>query len=255
MRPWPLSCTVLRENDYMDPLLISAASGMKARMESLDMLANNIANTGTVGFKSDREFYNLYQQALPVIEKQFTDFSQGTLTPTSNPLDLGLSGKGFFALNSPTGTVYTRNGQFQISKSNQLQTSEGFTLRNTRDQGKPITIDPTQAIGIDKTGVVTQGGQEIAQIEISGIDSPAKVLGKLGTSYFAFLKTSSSTAPNRIEKETEVTQGTVEQSNVPVADSAVRLIGVMRQFEMLQKAAVVGADMNKQAIEQVARPS
>src|ERR1041385_1912118 len=85
----------------MDSLLISAASGMKARMESLDMLANNIANSGTVGFKTDREFYGIYQQELPVIEKQWTDFSQGALTPTGNPLDLALSGKGMFALNTP----------------------------------------------------------------------------------------------------------------------------------------------------------
>jgi flagellar basal-body rod protein FlgF len=236
----------------MDPLLISAASGMKARMESLDMLANNIANSGTAGFKSDREFYGLYQQALPVIEKQFTDYSQGTLTPTGNPLDLGLSGKGFFALNSPTGTVYTRNGQFQISKSNQLQTAEGFTLRNTRDQGKPITVDPTQPIAIDKSGVVSQGGQEIGQIEIGGIADPSKVLGKLGTSYFAFLNKASSATKST---DTEVNQGSVEQSNVPVADSAVRLIGIMRQFEMLQKAITVGSDMNKMVTEQVARPS
>src|SRR5690242_16681290 len=72
----------------MDPLLISAASGMKARIESLDMLANNLANSGTAGFKADREFYNLYQQSLPMVEKQWTDFSQGTLVPTGNPLDL-----------------------------------------------------------------------------------------------------------------------------------------------------------------------
>ncbi|HEY4361923.1 MAG TPA: flagellar hook basal-body protein [Bryobacteraceae bacterium] len=236
----------------MDPLLISAASGMKSRMESLDMLANNIANSGTAGFKSDREFYNLYKQELPVIEKQFTDYSQGTLTPTANPLDLALSGKGFFALNTPTGTVYTRNGQFQIAKSNQLQTAEGFTLRNVRDQGKPITVDPTQAIAIDKAGVVSQGGQDIGQLEIGGIDNPAQVLGKLGTSYFAFLNKASSAGA---ATDTEVHQGALEQSNVPVADSAVRLIGVMRQFEMLQKAITVGADMNKQAIEQVARVS
>src|ERR1044071_4137354 len=138
----------------MDPLLISAASGMKARMESLDMLANNIANSGTVGFKTDREFYGLYQQELPVIEKQWTDFSQGMLTPTGNPLDLALNGKGFFALNTPSGVVYTRNGQFQVSKSNQLQTADGYTLRNSRDQGKPITVDPTAGIDIDKNGVV-----------------------------------------------------------------------------------------------------
>ena len=236
----------------MDPLLISAASGMKARMESLDMLANNIANSGTAGFKTDREFYSLYQQELPVIEKQYTDFSQGMLTPTSNPLDLSLSGKGFFALNAPTGTVYTRNGQFQISKSNQLQTVEGFTLRNALDQGKPITVDPTQAIVIDKGGVVSQGGQDIAQIEIGGIDNPSQVLGKLGTSNFAFLNPAGKSGP---AKDAEVGQGSLEQSNVPAADSAVRLVSVMRQFEMLQKAITVGAEMNRQAIEQVAKVS
>src|SRR5579884_3431001 len=172
----------------MDPLLITAASGMKARMESLDMLANNIANSATAGFKSDREFYGLYQQELPVIEKQWTDFSQGTLVPTGNPLDLGLSGPGFFALNSPAGTVYARNGQFQIGKSNQLQTAEGYTLRNFRDNGNPIEVDPAQAIDIDKDGVVRQGAQEIEQIEISSVSDPSQLLSKLGNSYFALMK-------------------------------------------------------------------
>src|SRR5205823_3110379 len=104
----------------MDPLLISAASGMKSRMDSLDMLANNLANTGTTGFKADKEFYGLYQNALPMIERHWTDFSQGDLVPTANPLHLGLDGKGLFALNSPNGILYTRNGEFQISRTNQL---------------------------------------------------------------------------------------------------------------------------------------
>ena len=98
----------------MDPLLITATSGMKARMDSLDMLANNIANSGTAGFKTDREFYSLYEQSAPGgRERQWTDFSQGQLTPTGNPLNLALSGKGFFALNAPIGTIYTRSGNFQ----------------------------------------------------------------------------------------------------------------------------------------------
>src|ERR1700690_2723679 len=93
----------------MDTLTIAAAGGMRARMESLDMLANNLANTETGGYKTDREFYNLYVSAeaaglgdgpaatLPVIERPWTDFSQGTLRATGSPLDLALSGKGFFA--------------------------------------------------------------------------------------------------------------------------------------------------------------
>src|SRR5258708_12774658 len=126
----------------MDPLLTSAASGMRARMESLDMLANNIANTGTAGFKADREFYGLYEQQLPVMEKQWTDYSQGSLNITGNPMNLALSGKGFFALNGPGGTIYTRNGDFLVSKAGLLQSRDGYTLRNVLDKGLPIKLDP-----------------------------------------------------------------------------------------------------------------
>jgi flagellar basal-body rod protein FlgF len=230
----------------MDPLLISAASGMKARMESLDMLANNIANSATAGFKSDREFYGLYQDQLPVIEKQWTDFSQGSLTTTGNPLNLALSGKGFFSLNSPNGTIYTRNGDFRISKSNQLESADGYTLRNALDKGNPITVDPSQSIDVSNDGTVEQGGQVIGQIEIAAPDA----LSKLGSSYFSMLDPKS---PAPAAQNVEVHQGQIEQSNVPVSESAVKLVGVMRQFEMLQKAMTLGAEMNKHAIEEVAK--
>ena len=236
----------------MDPLLISAASGMKARMESLDMLANNMANSGTNGFKADREFYSTFREELPLIEARWTDFSQGTVLPTGNPLDVALDGKGFFALNSPAGTVYSRNGSFQVSGANQLATTEGYTLRNTLNNGQPISVDPLRPIEIDRVGVVKQNGQEIGQIEIAGFNNATEALSKLGSSYFAQLNPAQ---PKTAAPETVVRQGAVEQSNVPVTDAAVRLIGVMRQFEMLQRAMSVGAEMNKRAIDEVARAS
>lgn len=231
--------------------MISAASGMKARMESLDMLANNIANSGTSGFKADREFYSMLQNDLPLVEKQWTDFKQGDVVPTGNPLNLALDGAGFFAVNSPTGPVYTRNGNFQINSANQLATPDGYTLRNARVNGQPIVVDPLRPVDIDKTGVVRQNGQELGQIEISGFERPEQVLGKLGTSYFAI--TDPANAPGRAP-DAVVRQGALEQSNVPAADSSVRLVSVMRQFEMLQRAMSIGADMNKSAAD-VARTS
>jgi flagellar basal-body rod protein FlgF len=216
----------------MDPLLTSAASGMKARLESLDMLANNIANSETTGFKSDREFYTLYEQELPEIERHWTDFSQGTLASTGNPLDLGLAGPGFFTANAPSGVVYTRDGGFRVSKSAELETREGYTLRNVLDpQRRPIKVDPAQNVDVDKNGVVRQGGQQLGQIEVVGIDGAQKSLAKLGSSYFALMDRGTATPV----PATEVQQGKLEQSNVPVTDSAVRLVSVMRQFEMLQK--------------------
>ncbi len=236
----------------MDQLLVNAASGMKTRMDSLDMLANNMANSGTAGFKTDREFYNLYEQSLPTVERQYTDFSQGQLLVTGNPLHAALNGKGFFALNGPAGVVYTRAGNFQISPSNQLQTPEGYTLRNILDNGKPLSVDPTQPVDIAKDGTVTQAGQTLGQIEIAQPDTPSDTLKKLGNTYFAMLDPK---APVPQAATTEVLQGQLEQSNVPVADAAVKLVSVMRQFEMMQKAINLGTEMNKQAIAEVAKPS
>jgi flagellar basal-body rod protein FlgF len=234
----------------MDPLLISAASGMKARIDTLDMLANNIANSGTTGFKSDREFYDLYDQHLPVIKTQWTDFSQGSMIPTGNPLNLALSGKGMFALNSPNGVVYSRTGDFRISRTNQIETPEGYTVRNLLDQGLPITVDPEQPIDISKDGTVSQSGQALGQIEVDSPESTPQALSKLGNSYF--ISGAGVLVPKALDS-TEILQGQVEQSNVSVSESAVKLVGVMRQFEMLQKAMNISSDMSKRAIEEVAK--
>jgi flagellar basal-body rod protein FlgF len=239
----------------MDQLLINAASGMKARMDSLDMLANNMANSGTAGFKADREFYNLYEQSLPMVERQYTDYSQGQMLPTGNPLNIALNGKGFFALNSPSGVVYTRAGIFRVSTSNQLETAEGYTVRNVLDNGKPIIVDSRQSIDIAKDGTVRQSGQDLGQMEIAQPASPSDTLKKLGSTYFAFLDKNALVSSVANSPDTEVLQGQIEQSNVPVADSAVKLVSIMRQFEMMQKAINLGTEMNKQAISEVAKPS
>ena len=155
-------------------------------------------------------------------------------------------------MNSPGGTVYTRNGGFRISKTNELETADAYTIRNVRDKGRPINVDPQQSIDIGKDGVVRQGGQEIGQIEIGSPNSAPLDLGKLGNSYYALTNTA---GPMGKATDTEIQQGKLEQSNVPVAETAVRLITVMRQFEMLQKAVTLDSEMSKRAIEDVARVS
>ncbi len=194
--------------------------------------------------------YGLYESQLPVIERQWTDYSQGTLIQTGNPLDLALNGEGMFALNSPNGVVYTRAGNFQISKNNQLANAGGFTLRDVRNNGNPITVDPAQPIEISKAGVVSQGGQELGQIEIDAPDSQA--LAKMGSTNFS-LTDKSSAIP--AAAGTEILQGQLEQSNVPVSESAVKLVGILRQFEMLQRAITLDTDMTKRAIDEVAKVS
>src|SRR5689334_22117860 len=109
----------------MDPLSSAAASGMRSTMQSLDMLANNLANVQTNGYKLDREFYDLYTSAdalaggdndptrIPDVVKNWTDYSQGALQQTANQLDFAISGQGFFAVNGPNNQVlYSRDGAF-----------------------------------------------------------------------------------------------------------------------------------------------
>ena len=108
----------------------TAASGLRARMESLDLLANNVANASTGGYKADREFYSLYvapeaqdsdsPTTMPVIEKPWVDLSQGLLTTTGNSLDIALNGKGFFSVAGPNGPLYTRNGGFHLAAGGKL---------------------------------------------------------------------------------------------------------------------------------------
>ena len=248
----------------MDQISATAASGLRARMEALDILSNNLANSNTGGFKLDREFYSLYQgeqtmpangqrpTTLPVIQKGWTDFQQGTITPTGNSLDLALSGKGFFAVDGPSGPMYTRNGAFKLSAANVLTTLEGYPVRAVTPPNqapKKIQAVSQGPIQITPDGTVQQDGQSIGQIML--VDFPdSNALSKVGNSYY---RVTDPKIKGIVPMETTVGQGKIENSNVAPAESAVRLVDLMRQYEMLQKAVSVAADMNKQAIDQVAR--
>jgi flagellar basal-body rod protein FlgF len=244
----------------MDQIAIAATSGLQARMEALDMLANNLANSTTNGFKSDREFYSVFSAAdngwstdassssLPMVQKQWTDFSQGELQPTGNPLDLALNGKGFFEVKGPSGPLYTRNGSFNVSSSGALTTADGYAVMD--NARKPIQTVPGTPVEITPDGSVQQSGEEIARLLVVDFKD-SSVLAKQGGSYF--VNSNSEQKPTPVT-DTTVEQGKTEGSNVAPAESAVRLVGLMRQFEMLQKAITMTTDMDKKALEEVAKP-
>ena len=245
----------------MDALTISAASGLRARMETLDMLANNLANTATNGFKSDREFYNLYVSpeaqpsldsagslaTVPVIEKNWTDFTQGTLVPTGNNLDLALSGKGFFTAKGLSGPLYTRNGSFRLSASGVLVTADGYPLQT--DDGKIIQTQSQSPLEVLADGEVQQDGQTLGKLLLVEFPAAAPV-AKQGNTYFQM--TDPKITPPAAAAVT-VEQGKIESSNVSPAESAARLVSVMRQFEMLNRAMTLSNDMNRRAVEEVAK--
>ncbi len=241
----------------MDPSLALAAAGLRARVESLEVLGNNIANANTVGFKADREFYNLYVgleaeagafgdvAAMPVVEGSAVDFAQGVLTPTGGPLDLALSGPGFFAVSTGQGVLYTRNGSFQRSPDGRLQTQEGFAVLGADG---PLQLGPGE-VRIADDGSVSVEGQPAGQLQLVEFAS-ASSLAKVGRSYFRAIDAQPPTAATRAM----VRQGQLEAANVNAAEAAVRLVSVGRQFEMLSRAAsLVANEMNRRAIEELPR--
>jgi len=244
----------------MDPLTTAAASGLQARMDSMDLLANNMANSSANGYKADREFYSTFLASdainspdpavgdSPVVERHWTDFAQGPLTNTGNPTDLALSGRGFFAVNGPDGPLYTRNGSFQVSPQGTLTSGEGYPVRLTG--GQPLTLTPGAPVVVGADGSVSQNGAPLGQLELVDFTDP-NLLDKASSANF------SNPDPQNIKSQpatnVQVAQGKLETSNASPTESAARLVMLMRNFEMLQKAVKIGGDMNTEAIQEVAK--
>lgn len=244
----------------MDNLSIAAVSGLRSRMVSLDLLANNLANSATGGYKNDREYYGVYasddaqssvdassRTTLPVVERQWIDFSPGVLQATGNPLDVALPGRGFFVVKGPSGPLYTRNGSLQVLGSGELGSGDGYPL--TTAGGGSIRIGPAKAVTITADGSVQQDGQTVGQLAVVDFKS-TEPLKKVGSTNFE--NTDVKNLPEPMA-DPHLQQGKLEGSNVPVADAAMHLVGVMRQFEMLQKAIGISSEMDSKSIQEVAR--
>ena len=227
-------------------------------MDALEMLANNIANQTTAGYKADREFYRLFRTpdagvdgppppSLPVMESHWTDFSQGSLTPTGNPLDLAISGDGFFTVRGPGGLLYSRNGQFHVPSDGVLATTEGYPVLDR--SGSPVQVDPTRPVEVSPDGAVHQDGAAVGEIGVVQFADPSALSKVAGTYFRSEQPGLSPTAAG----DAEIQQGRLEGANASPAEAAVRLVGVMRQFEMLQRAVQLGSEMSRRAVEEVAR--
>ena len=162
----------------MDSGYYAAFTGLLARQQALDAVANNLANTNTNGFRAEREFFSDALTGPNAIGSQLNtavndygvlggnqiDLSQGQMTTTGNPLDLALEGQGFFAVLDQQGTIqYTRDGSFTRSNKGVLTTRQGEPVLDTK--GKPITI-PSGPVTIAGDGTVSVNGGVAGKIGI-----------------------------------------------------------------------------------------
>jgi flagellar basal-body rod protein FlgG len=191
--------------------------------------------------------YVASESPLPLIERQWTDYSQGTLISTGKSLDLAITGKGFFTVDGPNGPLYTRNGNFRMSPDGTHHHS-GWTsgAGGGRMATRRISIRKRLSTLTRKarSGRTASSRGNLVLVEF-GDES---LLTKAGSTYFKF------DGPNpALALAAEVHQGSLESSNVPAGEAAVRLVSVMRQFEMLQRAMTLGGEMNRRAVEEVAK--
>lgn len=226
----------------MNSGIYPAVSGSLAAMRKLDVISNNLANVNTPGYKKDKmSFEGLLagntnppavpqgKTADPILQKEniYIDFASGPTSQSGNPLDLALDGDGFFAVTTPEGTAYTRQGNFRTSADGTLVTVDGYPLQGAG--GAPIRIQGSR-IEIDAKGEVAVDGTPVGTIALVDFAKPYN-LTKTGSSLF--VPADQQVTPQAAKAQ--ILQGQIEGSNVESISEMVQLIETNRYFEACSK--------------------
>jgi len=250
--------------------LYTAGAGMMLQMARQDVVANNLANVNTSGYKKQvavaQAFPNMLMsrlgeikknsqgeyQPVPIklvggvgtgaaVEKIYSDLSMGNIRKTDNATDLALSSDGYFAVLTPQGERYTRNGQFKISSEGILTTNQGYPVLDSSDQ----TITLEEDFLVDETGNISVNGENIAQIKIIRFDNP-QYLQREGDNLLS-AQEEVGTNPER----PGILQGYIEESNVNAVKEMVEMINVVRAYESMQKVVQAEDEITQVVIDQV----
>lgn len=245
----------------MDSGYYAAFSGWLARSQALDLAAGNLANAGTAGYRAERDYFrsailgpealdsqlNTTVNAFGVLGGSRLDLGQGALTPTGNPLDLGIEGDGFFAIQTQQGVRYTRDGQLERAQDGTLTTQAGEPVLDARSQ--PIRV-PAGEVVVGSDGAVSVNGALAGKIAIVGFASGADLTAEGANRYRAADGVQPGAASGAIH------QGTLEASNQDVIGGSLQLVLMQRQAEMMQKAvSMFSNDLDKTASEDLPRVS
>lgn len=213
--------------------IYSAARNMYAKENNLEIIANNVANINTTGFKRELPFSEIMSRYENTPVKQITDCSQGNLIQTTNPLDLAVSGDAYFVVNTPEGQQVTRNGRFRISEDGFLVNEQGYKVvgRKGEIEFTGTMLDKEQSITVSKKGEIKAGDTYIDDLQIVKVDSRIFLDRKEGVN-FSVIDGNFHAA--NIE-EYEVQQGYLEEANVNPVLELQAMIDVSKEFEASQR--------------------
>lgn len=230
--------------------LFAAASGMSAQQQQLDAVSNNIANGSTNGYQAENVafgdlLYNEVNEAGTVTRtgagasarQMGFDEATGALQQTGNPLDLAIKGRGYFEVKQPGGpTLLTRDGAFTTDAQGRLVTAEGAYVQ------PPITLPPgvsPSEVTIGPGGEVTAAGRTLGKIAIVDVPAPNGLLAAGGGQ---FSVTAASGQPVAAQGSTLI-QGTLEGSNVNLADEMTTMVSDQRSYQMSGTAVKIEGEM------------
>jgi flagellar basal-body rod protein FlgF len=240
-------------------LLIGLSRQMSLRRE-LEVVANNVANLNTTGFKADTAIFEEYlmpgasadqfgrqDRRVSFVQDRSTwhDMSQGPVKQTGNPLDVAIDGNAFLVVQTPRGERYTRNGSFQINAAGELVTTEGYRVMGDAGPIQFQSNDRDVTIGRDGSVAVPAGAR--GKLRLVAFQQ-AQRLQKDGSSTFA--------APNGVQSQpaefAHVIQGSTEQSNVRSVIEMARMIEVTRSYTQIASLLQQHGDMRRSSIERLA---
>lgn len=243
----------------MENAQLIALSRQSALRNQLDVVANNMANINTTGFKSQRMLFEEY--IMPVAEATefqvpdrdlsyvhdvgtLTNFEAGSIKTTGNDFDLAVKGEGFFVVQMGDGTqAYTRNGSFHLDNNGQLVTSEGRPVLTDRG---PITFSQQDGkIEIAEDGTISTAQGNSGTIRLVNFDNPQQLI-QVGDSLF----TGGTPVPLTDGK---IVQGAIEQSNVQGVEEISRVIEITRAYETISKLMKDTDDLRQSAISALGR--
>jgi flagellar basal-body rod protein FlgF len=250
----------MSKENALDSGLYAACAGLVARTDSLDSIANNLANVSTAGFRGNLGSFQSVMAAASqhapgsvlneatnsygVLGATRLDPSEGSLTATGNPLDFAIQGPGYFAVQTPSGEKYTRNGAFRVSAQGQLVTQTGESVLGSSG---PVQLVPGQT-SVSKDGTISTNGTIVGKLKVVEFAAGTNVQSA-GAGYYSVPSNSVQTA-----KQSTVNQAMLESSNVNPVASVVELIEAQRSAETMRHALTMfDSDLDKTAAQDLPR--
>lgn len=242
--------------DVSSYVLLSHEQALRRR---LDVTANNMANTNTVGFKRERPLFHEYIERTaqaPIEDAKRVSFvldygsvhdtSQGAFQATGDPLDVMIDGPGYLSVQTPGGTAYTRAGFIKVLQSGELATSGGQPILG--ENGRPIVVSPEQqkTLSITEDGSVMSQGARLGRIAVTVFDE-ARVSPR-GDGLMA------ATGGRMLSAaETKLRTGGVEASNVEPIVETTQMIDILRSYQSSMAMSQSMDDLRKNAIDRLGR--